>query len=146
MSDIKINNITNRSGDGGPVIAGVSTVSSSAFMVMPSGNTEIRGAGSGRAVFLRGYVPGTNNTIDYVNIATTGNAVDFGDTDGSTVQYAAVGSATGGIISGANTSAGESYYFIFSSGGGVNDFGDQTVNRRGCGACNDSTRALFAGG
>ena len=51
MSDLKINNITNRSGDGGPVIAGVSTVSTSAFMIMPSGNTEIRGAGSGRGLF-----------------------------------------------------------------------------------------------
>ena len=145
MSDLKINNITNRTGDNGPTIAGVSTVSST-FMVMPSGNTEIRGAGSGRAVFLRGYVPGTNNTIDYVNIATTGNAQDFGDTVGSYVQFAAAGSATRGIVSGANTPAGESYYYIFSSGGGVNDFGNQTAIRRGCGACNDSTRALFAGG
>ena len=50
MSEIKINHITNRSGDNGPTIAGVSTVSSSAFMVMPSGDTEIRGAGSGRGV------------------------------------------------------------------------------------------------
>ena len=46
MSDLKINNITNRGGDGGPVIAGVSTVSSSAFIIMPNGNTEIRGAAS----------------------------------------------------------------------------------------------------
>ena len=146
MSDLKINNITNSSGDGGPVIAGVSTVATSAFMVMPSGNTEIRGAGSGRAVFLRGYNPGLNNTIDYVNIATTGNAQDFGDTNGSLVQYAAAGSATRGIISGGNEPAGASYYFVFSSKGGINDFGDQTEIRRGCGACNDSTRALFAGG
>ena len=51
MSNLKINNITNRSGDGGPVIAGVSTVSTSAFMIMPSGDTAIRGAGSGRGVF-----------------------------------------------------------------------------------------------
>ena len=51
MSDIKINNVTNRNGDTGPIIAGVSTVSSSAFMVMPSGDTAIRGAGSGRGVF-----------------------------------------------------------------------------------------------
>ena len=145
MSQIRINNLTNKTGDNGPTIAGVSTVSST-FMVMPSGNTEIRGAGSGRAVFLRGYVPGTNNTIDYVNIATTGNAQDFGDTNGSLVQYAAAGSATRGIISGGNEPAGASYYFVFSSGGGVNDFGDQTAIRRGCGACNDSTRALFAGG
>ena len=146
MSQIRINNLTNKTGDTGPTVAGVSTVSSSAFMVMPSGNTEIRGAGSGRAVFLRGYVPGTNNTMDFVNIASTGNAVDFGDTSGSYVQFAAAGSATRGIISGGNTPVGESYYYIFSSGGGVNDFGNQTAIRRGCGACNDSTRAVFGGG
>ena len=47
MSDLRINNITGRDGNSGPVIAGVSTVSTSAFMIMPNGNTEIRGAGSG---------------------------------------------------------------------------------------------------
>ncbi len=79
MSDIKINNITNRSGDGGPVIAGVSTVSSSAFMVMPSGDTAIRGAGSGRAVFVLGATPSVVTTMDYFDTATTGNAIDFGN-------------------------------------------------------------------
>ena len=59
MSQIRINNLTNKTGDTGPTVAGICTVSSSAFMVMPSGNTEIRGAGSGRAVFLRGYTPST---------------------------------------------------------------------------------------
>ena len=48
MSDIRINNITNKTGNTGPVVAGVSTVSSSTFMIMPSGNVEIRGGGSGR--------------------------------------------------------------------------------------------------
>ena len=43
MSDIKINNITDRSGSSGPIFAGISTVSTSAFMVMPSGPTEYRG-------------------------------------------------------------------------------------------------------
>ena len=42
MSDLKINNITNRSGSEGPTIAGVSTVSTSAFMVMPSGDSSNR--------------------------------------------------------------------------------------------------------
>ena len=53
MSDIKINNITDRSGSSGPIFAGISTVSTSAFMVMPSGPTEFRG-GRGRAVFAGG--------------------------------------------------------------------------------------------
>ena len=52
MSQIRINNITNKTGNTGPVIAGVSTVSSSAFMVMPSCDTEIIGAGSGTALVM----------------------------------------------------------------------------------------------
>ena len=52
MSNLKINNITNRGGDGGPVISGVSTVATSAFMVIPSGDTAIRGAGSGKECLL----------------------------------------------------------------------------------------------
>ena len=76
MSDLKINNITNRSGDGGSVIAGVSTVSSS-FMVMPSGNTEIRGAGSGIAVIGGGYP--ASNVVQKLLISTKGNTEDFGD-------------------------------------------------------------------
>ena len=33
-----------------------------------------------RGIFAGGYVPGSNhNSIDFVTIATTGNASDFGD-------------------------------------------------------------------
>ena len=88
MSDIKVNNITSRNGNHGPVVAGVSTVASTGFMIMSSGNTEIRGAGSGRGIVCGGR----NNpspavaevTIDMHEIATTGNAVDFGDLNTAT--------------------------------------------------------------
>jgi len=81
MSDIKINNITNRTGDTGPTIAGVSTVSTSAFMVIPSGDTAIRSAGSGRGVRTGGTDTSSaaDKTMDFIQISTTGNAVDFGD-------------------------------------------------------------------
>ena len=39
MSVIKVNNITNRDGTSGPVIAGIVTVSSSSHFVVPTGNT-----------------------------------------------------------------------------------------------------------
>ena len=58
MSDIKINNITDKSGSSGPVFTGITTVSSTAFMVMPSGSTAFRTndpLGRGRAVFGGGY-------------------------------------------------------------------------------------------
>ena len=39
MSVIKINNITSRDGNTGPVIAGITTVSSTSHLVVPTGNT-----------------------------------------------------------------------------------------------------------
>ena len=42
MSNFKVNHITNKHGNRGPVIAGVSTVSSTGAMSIPSGNTGMR--------------------------------------------------------------------------------------------------------
>lgn len=42
MSVIKVNNITNKSGTSGPVIAGITTVSSSSHFVVPVGDTRTR--------------------------------------------------------------------------------------------------------
>ena len=47
MSDLRINNITNISGGTGPVIAGVSTVSSTGGFIVPVGDTGQRGRGRG---------------------------------------------------------------------------------------------------
>ena len=158
MSDIKINNITNRSGDGGPVIAGVSTVSSSAFMVMPSGDTAIRGAGSGRGVIFVNNQPSTK-TLNKIEIATTGNAVDFGDSMVSKNFSSYFASSTRGIFAGGQPSVSPYYisdieYVIVSSSGGGNDFGDLSkgsggnliADRGAAAGSNDSTRGLIAGG
>ena len=56
MSELRINNITDRAGSSGPIIAGVSTVSSITHMTLPSGPTEMRG-GRGRGVFSGGSNP-----------------------------------------------------------------------------------------
>ena len=79
MSELRINNITDRAGSSGPIIAGVSTVTSTSHMVMPSGPTEFRG-GRGRGITGGGFVsPSSQNVMDFIEIATTGNAQDFGD-------------------------------------------------------------------
>ena len=78
MSELRINNITDRAGSSGPIIAGVSTVTSTSHMVMPSGPAVMRG-GIGRGVVCGGYYPTATNIMDFVEIATTGNATDFGD-------------------------------------------------------------------
>ena len=158
MSDLRVNNITNSNGNSGPVIAGVSTVSTSAFIVMPSGNTEIRGVGSGRGIINVNNAPSTK-TLNKFEIATTGNADDFGDSMVSKTKPGACASSTRGIFSGGQPGASPYYitdieYVITSSGGGGNDFGDLKKGRlksidarRGSSAgSNDSTRGLIAGG
>ena len=42
MSKFNVNQITNKVGDQGPTIAGVTTVSSTGAMIIPSGNTGMR--------------------------------------------------------------------------------------------------------
>ena len=132
MSEFKVNNITGRDGNSGSVVAGISTVSTSAFMVMPSGNTEIRGAGSGRAVRVGGTAPGgssTYDTMDYVTISTLGDAIDFGDLTEARTQSSSCASSTRGLIQGGTSIpaiTSTSDYVTISSQGGANDFGDLT--------------------
>ena len=68
MSELRINNITDTAGSSGPIIAGVSTVTSTSHMVMPSGPTEMRG-GRGRGVFAGSANPSYTNVMDFVEIA-----------------------------------------------------------------------------
>ena len=130
MSDIKINNITDRSGSSGPVFAGISTVSTSAFMVMPSGPTEYRG-GRGRGVAAGGETaPARISSMEFIEIATTGNATDFGDMSEAKMNLTGASSSTRGVIMGGTTPVSPNFsvksieYTIISSGGGGSDFGD----------------------
>ncbi len=145
MSELRINNITDRAGSSGPIIAGVSTVTSTSHMVMPSGLTEMRG-GRGRGVFGGGE----SNVMDFIEIATTGNATNFGglnETERSRPYSFA--SSTRGIIGGGRDHPNywtSIDYITTSSGGGANDFGDLIQGAwAGAGASNN-TRGLFFGG
>ena len=147
MSQIRINNLTNKIGDSGPTIAGVSTVSTSAFMVMPSGNAEIRGAGSGRGLFAGGEAPSETNTIDKVEISTTGNATDFGDLSFTRDQSGGAGSSTRGLFAGGRAPEISTInYVIISSQGSANDFGDLTEPWNGGKGVSDNITAVWMGG
>jgi hypothetical protein len=154
MSDLKINNITNRGGDGGPVIAGVSTVATSAFMVMPSGDIEIRGAGSGRGVFGTGYNNAPNsslNSMQYVAINSQSNTIDFGDLSNSSIAKASFGSATRGFWAGGDSVPGQADnktidFTVISSLGGANDFGEMTNTKAYFSGMSNDIRGFFVGG
>ena len=147
MSEFRVDKITNRTGDTGPQICGVSTFSGTSGMAMPGGPTEHRG-GRGRGIFAGGYTPsGSNNTMNYIEIATTGNAVDFGDLAraGSTGSSS---SAIRGVFNYGNvpSNINTMHYTVISSSGGTSDFGDMSyVTRDGPFGGGDNTRGVLGG-
>jgi len=147
MSELRINNITDRAGSSGPIIAGVSTVTSTSHMVMPSGPTEMRG-GRGRGITGGGFVsPNSQNVMDYVEIATTGNALDFGDLTSILRNIATCASSTRGTFAGGQAPSDTNIicYTTISSKGGASDFGDLTTTNTNSndGVLSDNTRGII---
>jgi len=113
-----------------------------------SASNSIRGA------FLGGQT-GTgpvvrSNVIDYITIATLGNAVDYGD-----LNYTAdglpggiCGSPIRGVIAGGSSPAVNNIisYVTISSTGNALDFGDLTKIREFIGTGSNIIRGMFAGG
>tara|TARA_R100001594_G_scaffold15037_2_gene31732 strand:- start:1991 stop:3064 length:1074 start_codon:yes stop_codon:yes gene_type:complete len=153
MADFNVNHITGKQGQQGTVLAGVTTVSSTGSMRIPSGPTEQRG-GRGRGVFCGGYygaAPSPSNidaSMDYVEIATTGNATDFGDMAYVAAKQGSVSSSTRGVTGGgiSPSNLAKMQYVIISSKGGGSTFGDLTLARTHPAAASNTTRGLFAGG
>ena len=155
MSEFKVNTITNRDGSYGPQICGITTFGSSG-MQLPSGPTEMRG-GRGRAVFAGGsqqpLATQWHNVIDKVEIATTGNAVDFGDMDQGRYYNRAVSSSVRGVIAGGtgyvapgSQMTSNMQFVTISSEGGSNDFGEMDFARNGLVPASNNTRGLLAAG
>ena len=94
-----------------------------------------------------GASPNPNvNSIDYVTMASTGNAIDFGDFTLSSVHTQGCSSSTRGFRAGAyNHSNAIEYIEIATVGNGL-DFGDLTIGRHTAGSCSSPTRGFVAGG
>jgi hypothetical protein len=123
--------------------------------------TSDSGGGSssgGSNVFLgdRGVFLGDYNTsgagqaftdMDYIDITTTGNAVDFGDFTNGSGRYCRTCSNGSRILSTVFESAATNsiLYITPSTPGNTSDFGDMTVTGVR-GAAGDGDRGLFAGG
>ena len=147
MSDFRIDQITNRDGTSGTQIAGITTFTGTSGMQIPVGPTEYRG-GRGRGVIMGGGTPAVTNICEYITIATTGNATDFGDTTVTRATNGGAASATRSFSLGGNTPSASSVvdYITTSSLGGASAFGDLTVARMYPAGVSDSTRAIVNGG
>ena len=144
MSEFKVNTITNRDGSYGPQICGIATFGSSG-MQLPSGPTEMRG-GRGRGVFGGGFNPTFTTTLNFVEIATTGNATDYSDLSQSRGEAAGMSSSTRGVIAGGLRSDME-YITMSSTATGV-DFGNLSHGNsiRYSNGCGNSTRGIIYDG
>ena len=152
MSELRINNITDTAGSSGPIIAGVSTVTSTSHMVMPSGPTEFRG-GRGRGTIAGGRnSPVAYNVIELIEIATAGNTTDFGDLANENTGGGGGNSSStrAFIVGGYDPSPGailtSMQYITISSQGGANEFGDLRSANTAFGGGSNNTRGLLYGG
>ena len=142
------------------------------YMTLPDGTyasnfgilNSYRSSSSGHGGDTRGVwgggqahqnVPGGSgkiDAIDYITIATTGNATDFGDLAATTAYLGSCGSTTrivfGGGVDNTNYSINTLQYITVASTGNTTDFGDfysaiKYYNIQGCG---DGSKGEFMGG
>jgi len=91
------------------------------------------------------------DTIDYVTIATTGNATDFGNLTVARQAPASASSSTRGVITGGYAHPAWQNtidYVTIATTGNATDFGDLVTALYGqfVGNCSDKIRGVFAGG
>jgi len=151
MSEFRVNSITNQDGSAGPQVCGVSTFSGESGVQIPSGSSDFRrldGGGRGRGITGGGFVsPSSQNVMDFIEIATTGNATDFGDLTVILRNIATCASSTRGIFASGQTPSDSSVimFTTISSSGGANDFGNlrQAMTNSNDGCLSDNTRGII---
>jgi len=101
-----------------------------------------------RGMFAGGNLDGfgAQNDIEYITIASTGNATFFGDLLGTDEWLAGLASPTRGVFGGGSYNATRIQYITIASTGNATNFGTLTVGREQLGACSSNTRGVFAGG
>ena len=148
MSEFRIDQIKSQDATRGPDVAGITTFTGTSGIVMPSGDTAYRG-GRGRGIFGGGYNPTLFNIIEYITIASTGDAVDFGDDLSATKGFVtSASSSTRGLTAGGYAPGYVNVidYYTISSTGNAFDFGDLLRARRGIAGASSNTRGIWFSG
>ena len=95
---------------------------------------------------MAGFVPSNSNHIDYITIASIGNATDFGDMLGNYQAQGRAMSTTRGLASGNYGASNLIEYITIATTGNSTDFGDRTIAVYSATGTSDNTRGVFAGG
>lgn len=100
-----------------------------------------------RGLFGGGSVSGTaNNTVDYINISSAGNATDFGDLTVARSVLGSCASSTRAVWANGSPTTNVIDYVTIATTGNATYFGDLTPYTNNIAGCSNSTRGLFAGG
>ena len=108
--------------------------------------------GGTRGLFFGGEGSNPRNTIQFVNVDTTGNAIDFGDMDSERTECMAVASRVRAFGVGGFTGGGPTNYtnvlamVTIASTGNATDFADSLYKKGQAASVASSTRALTGGG
>ena len=149
--DPAASNFTPQVGDDRSVIFdGVTNMNTENYFYLPTGDTVTRESRYGRS---RGIIAGggPSDTIEFINIASTGNAQDYGDLSATTSYVSALSSSTRGVYSRSRTPSSPNgdntlEYSTLASTGNSLDFGDRTEAVYDVGALSSSIRGIIGGG
>ena len=113
-------------------------------------STDLQTGGT-RGLFGGGESPSLQDRIDYINVDTTGDAIDFGDLSFARRNLRNASDRTrmiftGGYTSGPFTNYNTLEFITMASQGDVTDFGDLATKRSRHGGFSSSTRGFIAGG
>ena len=99
-----------------------------------------------RGIFSGGSTNG--DVIQYFDITTLGNSVDFGDLNASDNNRGSASNGTRAVISGgvSTPSKEEMYYITIHTAGNAQAFGDLLVKRYAHASFSDGTKGVIAGG
>ena len=110
-------------------------------------------ASSTRGLFFGGIstgpAPSGTNAINYITIASTGDAVDFGDAHAAAEGMEGMASSTRGLIMGGHnpsTQYNNISFVTISTTGNTTDFGDMQAQRWTFATGSNSTRGMIGGG
>ena len=130
--------------------AGIGTMAAGEWVQLTTDTPEVQTGGT-RGLFHIGYNGSRLNTVEYVNISTTGNALNFGDLTVDRSGSLSCSSRVRALFAcgmGPNASAADTNiidFFTISSTGNAQDFGDRTITARDSDGFSNQTRGCFAG-
>ena len=160
LDSTEASNFTPQVGDDRQVtFEGVTKINSDAYFYLPTGDTESREAtgtynAGTRGIFGGGFIGPSagsqRDTIQYINIASTGDATDAGDLTQARYGNAALASATRAVWAAGTNPSPATYNIIdaveIMSTGNAFDFGDLYATVYYPGGVSNRTRGIYGGG